>query len=50
MAKRLLIHTDNKIADISLECGFGSSSYFSKTFVKSEGISPAEYRAKLKSN
>lgn len=49
MAKRLLIHTDSKIGDISLECGFGSASYFSKIFVKSEGISPAEYRAKLKS-
>ena len=43
-AKRLLVSTDQKISDIALECGFGSASYFSKTFLKNEGISPAEYR------
>ena len=43
-AKRLLVGGEMKIADIALECGFGSASYFSKTFLKNEGISPAEYR------
>ena len=50
MAKKLLLGTDNKIADIALECGFGSASYFSKLFSKNEGITPAEYRATLKNN
>jgi AraC-like DNA-binding protein len=49
-AKKLLVSTDNKISDIALECGFGSASYFSKLFAKSEGITPAEYRAALKGN
>ena len=49
-AKKLLIGTDRKISDIALECGFGSASYFSKMFLKNEKLSPAEYRATLKSN
>ena len=48
MAKKLLLGTDNKIADIALECGFGSASYFSKLFSKNEGITPNEYREMLK--
>lgn len=48
MAKSMLISSDKKIIDIALECGFGSASYFSKVFIKSEGITPAEYRNMLK--
>lgn len=44
-AKNLLSSTDLKISDIALECGFGSASYFSKLFSKSEGITPIEYRS-----
>lgn len=47
-AKHLLVNSNKKIADIALECGFGSASYFSKIFVKNEGIAPAEYRTALK--
>ena len=47
-AKKLLVNTDTRIADIALECGFGSASYFSKVFVKNEGITPADYRSVLK--
>lgn len=43
-AKRLLIGSEMKISDIALECGFGSASYFSKMFLKNEGVTPAEYR------
>ncbi len=43
-AKELLVGSEMKISDIALECGFGSASYFSKTFLKNEGITPAEYR------
>jgi len=48
-AKSLLVNSEMKIADIALECGFGSASYFSKIFAKSERITPAEYRTSLKS-
>ena len=47
-AKKLLVGTDRKISDVALECGFGSASYFSKLFVKNEGITPNEYREMLK--
>lgn len=43
-AKKLLISTDKSILEISQECGFGSSSYFSKVFMQSENVSPSEYR------
>lgn len=46
-AKNCLVNTNMKISDIAHECGFGSASYFSKTFAKSEGITPAEYRSVL---
>jgi len=43
-AKKLLISSDEKISDIALDCGYSTSSYFSKKFTESEGISPADYR------
>ena len=47
-AKDMLINSDKKIGDISFECGFGSESYFSRTFMASENISPSSYRKLLK--
>ena len=49
-AKKLLICSDKSILEISQECGFGSSSYFSKVFLQSEHVSPSEYRNMLKKN
>jgi len=43
-AKEFLISSDKKITDIAYECGFESSSYFSKVFFASEKITPTEYR------
>ena len=43
-AKELLVRSDMKISDIAYECGFGSSSYFSKNFFEAEHILPSEYR------
>lgn len=43
-AKRLLIGSDTTVADIAAECGFASASYFTQLFVRSEGITPVEYR------
>lgn len=46
-AKRMLVHTKKSMTDIALECGFGSSSYFSEIFQKFEHVSPSEYREML---
>ena len=46
-AKKQLIHSDKSMAEIAQSCGFGSSSYFSKMLVRSEHISPLEYRKML---
>ena len=43
-AKRQLIGTETKIADVATACGFASVSYFTELFVKSEGITPTVYR------
>lgn len=43
-AKRLLIKTDLNITDIGLDLGFSSSQYFSTTFRKLVGLTPAAYR------
>lgn len=43
-AKQLLRFSDKTIDEISLECGYDDSNYFSRLFKKVEGISPSEYR------
>ena len=43
-AKLLLKDTEDSINDIALRCGFNSASYFSEVFMKSEKISPSEFR------
>lgn len=43
-AKRLLVSTSLKVADISLRVGYSSVGTFSSRFTKSVGLSPAEYR------
>ena len=45
-AKHLLIRNDIPIAKVSSLCGFTDPSYFSRVFLKSEGISPSEYQKK----
>jgi len=45
-AKELLRFTDKGIREIGILCGFEDSHYFSRVFVKVEGISPSEYREK----
>jgi len=49
-AKKLLLNTTKPITEIAQECGFGSSSYFSKVFMQSEHISPSDYRNLLAGN
>lgn len=45
-ARFLLRETSKTIAEISLECGFESSSYFAKAFSRFYGDLPSEYRKK----
>ncbi|MBA1290126.1 helix-turn-helix domain-containing protein [Pseudomonas japonica] len=47
MAKRLLADRTRLLADISLACGFASSSHFSTRFSQAVGVAPAAYRAAL---
>lgn len=43
-ACRMLVDTDYTSLEIALECGFQSSSYFTKTFKELMGCTPLEYR------
>ena len=44
MARDALCHTNLKLNEIALCCGYNYESYFVKTFTEKEGISPTEYR------
>lgn len=46
-AKRLLKDDDKSITDIALDCGYNSSSYFSRCFLRRFGISASDYRKSL---
>ncbi len=43
-AQQLILKTNKKITEISLECGYSSAAYFSRLFAEKYGISPKEYR------
>lgn len=43
-SKALLMSTDDTVSDIAMKVGFGSPAYFAEVFMKSENISPTEYR------
>lgn len=43
-AKKLLISTSLSIGDISLQCGYGDYRIFTRTFKKTEGSTPSQYR------
>ena len=47
-AEKILASTDKPITEIALECGFSAISYFIKQFKQQKGISPKQYRKKLK--
>ena len=44
----LLRETEYSVHDISMECGFASSSNFNKRFRKTEGKSPRDFRAQFR--
>ena len=45
IAKRMLVHTNLTVAEIALQCGFGSNKYMTGTFKRKLGVTPTEYRA-----
>lgn len=44
LAANQLIKTDQKIIDIATNCGFNNHSYFTRSFLKKYGVTPAKYR------
>lgn len=48
-SESLLRTTNLSVLDISLECGFSSSQYFSVQFRKEHGVTPSTYRKQLRS-
>lgn len=44
ISQELLTSTDMSLSEISQQCGFSSPSYFSQSFHKACGITPATYR------
>ncbi|MBQ9758030.1 MAG: helix-turn-helix transcriptional regulator [Clostridia bacterium] len=43
-ATQQLTHTDLRVTDIALSCGFNDLSYFIKTFKSAKGISPTAFK------
>ncbi len=43
-AQELLLETEDPVGDIGYNCGFESSSYFSKIFRQHTGLTPSDYR------
>ena len=43
-AKKLLLTTPHSIAEVSEQSGYGDYRVFTKTFKRSEGITPSQYR------
>jgi two-component system response regulator YesN len=48
MAAKLLENSRLKVADVAERLGIDNSNYFSVLFKKLMGISPQEFRAKIK--
>ena len=46
-AARLLETTDEPITQVAARCGYGSPSYFTKSFREKTGLSPSAYRKRL---
>ncbi len=47
-AEKILIESELTLAEISMEVGFSSQSYFSKVFKNNTGVSPLKYRNIMK--
>lgn len=49
ISKALLLKSDLKIIDISIQCGYSSTRYYSSVFKKEYGMTPSEFRNAAKS-
>ena len=49
-AKELLLKSDMSITVIAFDIGYNDSNYFSTVFKNIEGISPREYRKKIRTS
>lgn len=49
-SRYLLAQTDHRISEIASMLNFSSSSYFTQTFTRIEGISPREYRKQIQAS
>ncbi|MCB0376344.1 MAG: helix-turn-helix transcriptional regulator, partial [Sinomicrobium sp.] len=47
-AKKLLKTTGLSITAIALECGFSHHNYFSRIFKRETGLSPSDYRSRVR--
>ena len=47
-SRRLLLNTDQKVSQISEQCGFRHISYYGRLFEKAYGLSPLMYRKKIR--
>ncbi|HEY6843026.1 MAG TPA: AraC family transcriptional regulator [Thermoanaerobaculia bacterium] len=47
-ASRRLIDSDASLAEVSLESGFADQPHFTRTFKRMTGLTPAQYRATLR--
>lgn len=47
-ATRMLLDTNNTIADISFNCGYNNQSNFNRIFKRKKGCSPSEFRENYK--
>lgn len=45
-AQKLLLQTNRQVVEIALDCGFDNSSYFTKKFKATTGMTPKEFRHK----
>ena len=48
-AKRLLLETDLPTSQVAVASGFGSASYLGAMFRRQLGVTPARYRARVRS-
>ena len=46
-SKTILLHSDDSVTEIALECGFNNTSYYIKKFQQANGISPHKFRKNM---
>lgn len=48
LARTMLLHSAVPVADVAMQCGFKTVTYFNRVFKASTGLSPKEYRIQTK--